>query len=439
MTLRAPRSLLWRLGALALAVTLVSLVLHVSVITVWMKPIGQGLLAQVASRTIVTHTMLQTTPAASREALAEKLSDPDFRVLKGAVDGDPLYSPPLLPPIGGILRARLGPGYQVLQEADVGLPFTFEPVQIRLAFNVDDEPWYAQVAARPPTLALLGTGVGWLVLAAAAVGASLFIGLRFIVEPIRQVAERIADQGATMRPLAEPARASIEVRSMVESFNRLAERVHLADRTKQHLLAGVSHDLRTPLARLRLRIETQCEPAVAEAADSELRAIERIVSQFLAYVHGDTGHMSAVGESLLATVDQVVASYAEQGVHITLTVAATDTKVPAVEAQRLLTNLIDNALAHGEQPIEIGWHLDAQGERELSVWDRGPGLTDTQFKLALEPFVRLSNDAGIGHCGLGLAIVARIAQQWQARLECRREKPSRFGIVVTWRDQNARA
>jgi two-component system, OmpR family, osmolarity sensor histidine kinase EnvZ len=435
--MRGPRSLLWRLGALALAVTFVSLVLHVAVITVWLQPLGERLITQLAARVRLTQSLLQITPAAQRERIGAELGDHEYAVSRGAVDGGAAFAPPA--PLGSALTERLGPGFKVLQEGPVTGPLPFKPVQLRLEFMVDNEPWHAQVRAQPPTWALLGTGVGWLTLAAAAVAASFLIGLRFIVDPIRQVAERIAKQGAAMQPLAEPAQASAEVRSLVESFNRLAERVHLADRTKQHLLAGVSHDLRTPLARLRLRIETQCEPVVTEAAESELRAIERIVSQFLAYVHGDTGHVSAAGESMLATIDQVVASYAEQGVHIALTVAAADTKVPAVEAQRLLTNLIDNALAHGEQPIEISWHINAQGERELSVWDHGPGLTDTQFKLALEPFVRLSNDAGIGHCGLGLAIVARIAQQWQARLECRREKPSRFGIVVTWRDRDATA
>jgi two-component system, OmpR family, osmolarity sensor histidine kinase EnvZ len=435
--MRGPRSLLWRLGALALAVTFVSLVLHVAVITVWLQPLGERLITQLAARVHLAQTLLRVTPLAERDQASADLNDEDFQVNRGAVDGATSSPPPA--PLGAVLIDRLGPGFMVLQDEPVAGPLTFKPVQLRLAFMVDSEPWHVLVRAQPPTWALLGTGIGWLMLAAAAVAASFLIGLRFIVDPIRQVAERIAKQGAAMQPLAEPARASIEVRSLVESFNRLAERVHLADRTKQHLLAGVSHDLRTPLARLRLRIETQCEPVVTEAAESELRAIERIVSQFLAYVHGDTGHVSAAGESMLATIDQVVASYAEQGVHIALTVATTDTKVPAVEAQRLLTNLIDNALAHGEQPIEIGWHINAQGERELSVWDHGPGLTDTQFKLALEPFVRLSNDAGIGHCGLGLAIVARIAQQWQARLECRREKPSHFGIVVTWRDRDATA
>jgi two-component system, OmpR family, osmolarity sensor histidine kinase EnvZ len=434
MTLGGPRSLLWRLGALALAVALVSLVLHVMVISIWLRPIGERMFMQLGARAQLTRTLLQSTPPAQRDALLEGFGDAEFKVLRGAVVGD--TASPLPMPIGALLVKRLGPHFQIVHEPIE--PLSFEPVHLRLAFSVDNEPWHIEVQAQPPTLALLGTGIGWLVLAAAAVAASFLVGLRFIVDPIRQVAERIADQRSAMQPLAAPTRASVEVRSLVESFNRLAERVHMADRTKQHLLAGVSHDLRTPLARLRLRIETQCEPAVADAAEAELRAVERIVSQFLAYVHGDAGHVVAADESMLATVDRVVASYAEQGVHVHLAIAAPDERLPAVEVQRLLTNLIDNALVHGRRPIAIGWRKAAAGERELSVWDHGPGLTDEEFTLAREPFVRLSNDAGIGHCGLGLAIVARIAQQWQARLECRREQ-SRFGIAITWRERNLTA
>jgi two-component system, OmpR family, osmolarity sensor histidine kinase EnvZ len=434
MTPRAPRSLLWRLGSFALAVALVSLLLHVAAITFWLRPIGERLIAHLAARVQLTQSLLQATDAAHRDRLIDALRDGDFQLGRGAWTGDAPPRPPV--PMGALLIDRLGPEFKVVQEGPAQGPLPLAPVQLRMDFMVDNEPWHVRLSAQPPTWALLGTGIGWLLLTAMGVAASLLIGLRFIVDPIRQVAQRIATQGATMQPLTAPSRASAEVRSLVESFNRLAERVQSADRTKQHLLAGVSHDLRTPLARLRLRIETQCEPAVAEAAEVELHAIERIVSQFLDYVHGDTPRKPAMGESLRATVEQVVASYAEQGVHIALKVTASDIQVPAVEAQRLLNNLIDNALAHGVQPIHIGWQEKAHGEHELSVWDHGAGLTDQQFKLALEPFVRLSNDAGIGHCGLGLAIVARIAQLWQARLECRREPPNRFGVVVTWRDHD---
>jgi two-component system, OmpR family, osmolarity sensor histidine kinase EnvZ len=433
--LRGPRSLLWRLGALALAVTLVSLLLHVTVITIWIRPVGDKLMGQLAARAHITRALLESTPQAQRDRLAPGVSDPEFLLSRGAAS--PPSREPLPIPLGPLLTQRLGPAFDAWVEADE--VWSFEPRRLWIGFEVDQQPWQIRVLAQPPIWAVLGTGIGWLVLAAVAVGASFLVGLRFIVGPIRQVAQRIAGQGATLAAVPVPAGSSSEVRSLVESFNRLVEKVRSADRTKQQLLAGVSHDLRTPLSRLRLRIETQCEPRVAADAEEELQAVEHIVAQFLAFVHGESGAGMGARQSVLLAVDQVVGSYARQGVNIAFVIAAPDASQGQLSVQRLLSNLIDNALTHGEQPIEIAWRAPAPDVRELSVWDRGIGLDPKQFEAALEPFVRLSKDAPIGHCGLGLAIVAQIAQQWQATLACRRDEDGRFGVVVTWRLVDGRA
>ncbi len=426
--MKAPRSLLWRLGALALAVTLVSLALHVAVIAFWIHPLADALLGQLTSRAHITRNVLLATPTAQRDALVLRMQDAGYQLARASRRGD--EAAPAPPPPIEALRRALGPGFGVRFEPT--RPWSLGPRRFWIDFDVEGEPWQIAVRAQPPLQAVLGTGIGWLVLAAAAVGASLLIGLRFIVRPIREVAQRIAGQRGAMQPVPEPGGASSEVRSLVESFNRLVERVRAADRTKQQLLAGVSHDLRTPLSRLRLRIETQCEPRVAEAAEPELRAVEHIVSQFMAFVHGDSGAGLGPPQSVLRTAEEVVASYAQQGVHVALEVAAPDTNLGALAVQRLLSNLIDNALAHGAQPVTISWRTSGAAEHELGVWDHGPGLSEAEFRAALEPFVRLSKDAPIGHCGLGLAIAAQIAQQCAASLESRRDTAGRFGIIVTW-------
>jgi two-component system, OmpR family, osmolarity sensor histidine kinase EnvZ len=427
------RSLLWQLGAFALAVTLLSLALHIAVISFWLRPLLDQMIQQVGSRTQMARTLVIATPPAQRDAVAAGLQSKDFQVLRGmpqATETDE-EQPALAPPVGRLLRETLGPGYTIAHSPPADR-FSFEPRFMRIGFVADGEPWHVELRANPPLQALIGTGGGWLALAALAVAASWLIGLRFIVKPIRRVADRIAVQGSSMQPLAVPLGASAEVYSLVESFNRLVDRVHAADRTKQHLLAGVSHDLRTPLARLRLRIETQCEPHVAAAAEPELRAVEHIVSQFLAFVHGDGRAVLGNDESLLDAAAEVVASYADQGHDVRLLVAARDRPLGAVAVRRVLTNLIDNAIAHGKAPIEVIWRDRPSGERELGVWDHGPGLSAAQFDEALQPFVRLASDAAIGHCGLGLAIVAQIAQQWGARLESRHDETGRFGIVLVW-------
>jgi two-component system osmolarity sensor histidine kinase EnvZ len=430
--LRRPRSLLWRLGALALAVTVVSLCLHVFVIAYWIRPLADTLVVQLTSRARMTRSLITATPAVQRDTVARGISDSEFELARGQLDMSGLAAPPEL---GPEILQRLGPGFRLVHEP--APPWSREAVRLWLAFEVEGEPWRIRLSAQPPVAAILGTGVGWLLLAAVAVGSSLLVGLRFIVGPIREVAHRIGGQGAALQPVPLPRGASIEVQLLVESFNRLVDKVQAAHRTQQQMLAGLSHDLRTPLARLRLRIETQCEPGLAAQAEAELQAVEHIIAQFLAFVHGDTGAHQGGAASALQTARQVMASYARQGVEIGWEAEAADARIGSLALQRVLTNLIDNAVAHGRPPIAMSWREPAPGFRELGVWDHGPGLSAAQFETAQAPFVRLSNDAPIGHCGLGLAIVAQIAQQWQASLACQQGADGRFGILVKWRVADA--
>jgi two-component system, OmpR family, osmolarity sensor histidine kinase EnvZ len=433
---KRPRSLLWQLGGLALAVSLLSLVLHVAVTSMWVSPVGDEIVNGLAARIKLTRQLLERASHAERDALAADLSDSRLSLLRGEPPPPLAPSGPLafLKPPGGFeltLAQRLGPDYQT--SLIRSLDMSSAQARLQVSFLVGGQPWHVVHRAKPPIEALLTAGLGWFALAAAAVGAFVLGGMRFVVGPIRHVAERITTQGPAFEPLDAPKGASAEVHALVDSLNRLAERVQSADRTKQQLLAGVSHDLRTPLARLRLRIETQCTPAVADAAEGDLRAVEHIVSQFLAFVQGDRDAGLGQPESVLAMARQVVDSYAEQGRQVTLAAHASDAQEPDLAVTRLLHNLIDNALAHGAEPIEVTWREPAPGERELAVWDQGPGLSQAQFEAAIQPFVRLSDNTQFGHCGLGLAIVAQIAKQWQATLACRHASDSRFGIVLTWR------
>lgn len=424
-----PRSLLWRLGFLALAVTLVSLLLHVLVISIWVQPLLEMSFGQLAARTQLARALVQATPAAERDKLAQQVSDPGFRLQRVDAQGPLPQTPP--PRLLERLAQHVAPGIEV-KVAPAALQ-SLDGRVLWLDFAVEEQAWRVETSVQPPFRALLGTGIGWALLAALAVAASLLVGLRFVVRPIRQVAERIASQESSLQPVAMPAGASAELQALVSTFNRLVERVRAADRIRQHLLAGLSHDLRTPLARLRLRIETQCTGDVADAAEPELKAVEHIVAQFLAFVQGNGEAGLGQHGSLLDTVRRVVAAYADQGVQVHCAIGAEDTAVQTLAAQRLLTNLIDNALAHGRQPVELGWSSRATGESELAVWDHGAGMSQAQFAAAREPFVRLGQAGGIGHCGLGLAIVDQIARQWGAQLHCHTDESGRFGILLVWR------
>lgn len=430
MNLHLPRRLSTRLVALVVAVGLLSLALHVWVLYSLMGNVARDFVGHLAARVLLQRALLERTPAAEREAVAQAISEPRFVLVPADAGGDAVIDPPW--PAQELLRdvhQRLGRDFELAFVEPRAGP---GKRRLRVGFFVQGRAWAALYEPAPPVLAFTGTLVGWPVLIALAVIGALVAGVRMIGRPLAQIGAAIASQDANLAPIAMPAHASLEVQTLVRSFNELAASVRAADETKQQLLAGVSHDLRTPLARLRLRIETQCEPAVAEAAEGELRAVEHIVSQFLAFVHGDSGAGLGADESVLTILDQVVASYAEQRVDVRVAIDAPDARRGELAVRRLLENLIDNAIAHGRPPIEITWRSQGAGRRELGVWDRGSGLSDQQFKAALQPFVRLSGDAAIGHCGLGLAIVALIAGQWGAQLACRRDGQGRFGVVVAW-------
>jgi two-component system, OmpR family, osmolarity sensor histidine kinase EnvZ len=268
----------------------------------------------------------------------------------------------------------------------------------------------------------------------ATVGA-LLVSVRLIARPISQLAEDMALQSSQhhgqLQPLPVRADASMELQKLVRAFNGLAEQVSTAAAARQQLLAGVSHDLRTPLARLRLRAETQCEPAVADALTADLHALGRIVDQFLAYVQGDTGITLGTPLPLDQTVRDAVLRYAEAGQAVSAHIEPVHAVVPDLAVQRLLTNLVDNALAYGEAPVEVALRATPDGA-ELRVTDHGKGISAGDFERAQQPFVRLTSARSeLGHCGLGLAIAAQMARQLGGRLRTLRDEEGRFVIALS--------
>jgi two-component system osmolarity sensor histidine kinase EnvZ len=260
------------------------------------------------------------------------------------------------------------------------------------------------------------------------------MSVRLIARPLGALADQLTAQQGRLQPLPVHSDSSDELQALVRAFNQLVQQVTAAAQARQQLLAGVSHDLRTPLARLRLRAETQCEPALADALTADLVALERIVNQFLAYVQGDNGAPLGQPAPLARSVAGVVQRYADEGLAVRLVhddVSPPAQQMPDLAVQRLLANLIDNALAYGAGPVDVALRANGLGA-ELCVSDGGPGMSDEEFERAQQPFVRLTRARSeLGHCGLGLAIVAQMARQLGGRLRVERGRDGRFGIVCT--------
>ena len=424
-------SLVRRITWLVAGVSVVTLVLHALLSLIVLSPLADELVVgPIAANFQMAEAALRHVPTEQRESVAAALSVEGVQLSRMA--------PPVLPGADGGFSPLPAPLLARLNHA-MGRPLTFATFtdslgrqRYSVALSVDQELWWATVpSARPPiTRALLPILISAAVVALTALVA-LHVGVRLITRPMSLLSQEMLSRRNQLRQIDEPERLSIELRDVLRSFNSLVHAVQLSAQSGRELLAGLSHDLRTPLSRLRLRAETECDEAVWERMKPDFSAVGRIIDQFLAYVQGQSGVTAGVLHPLGDLVEEVVAQYRAEGSDVTLVSChAPGATVPDLGMQRALTNLLDNALTHGRTPVEV--ELDVRADEAwLTVFDRGHGIAKADVTKAFQPFVRLAaNGVGRGNCGLGLAIVAQVTEQLGGRTVLRPFDGNRSGLAM---------
>jgi len=276
-----------------------------------------------------------------------------------------------------------------------------------------------------PLLLALAFGIG-----------GLGSGLHYLNQEVRRPLTRLSQAVARVSLRANGAEAlalegSPAVRQLTGRFNTMVERLERSGREQATMLAGIAHDLRSPLTRLRLRLDLAPAAGLA-AADCkrglrDLEALERITRQFLHYA-GQDGNEPPVPVALDGLVAEL-ASLADPA-PVELDLEPLQRVVRPTTVARAVANLIDNALAHGAPPLRLELAAEGPCGFVITVWDRGPGLADDAWARALEPFQRLDpSRTNQGHCGLGLAIAERIARDHGGALEARRGAAG-FGVAL---------
>ena len=326
----------------------------------------------------------------------------------------------------GELSARLGPGTQLEIRSSSAGPV----VWVHLPAS---SGWVTRQIDLPrPELRgrLLGVTLG--LLAAVLVGAALLA--RQLTGPLRRLAG-IADRfGAGEPPTHEPVGGPVEIRNVQRAFVRLWDSLQSAEQEREALLAGVSHDLRTPVSRMRFALGLHGEGAPAqlvEELEHDLDELEQIAAQFVAYARSNYEEQSeqiALDTLVSAAVD--AASGTRNG---TASIdwhgaAARPVTLESANVRRLVTNLIDNALRHGKPPVRVRTEQTAH-DVTIVVRDGGSGINAADQRAALEPFVRLGAQDAPGS-GLGLAIVERIARRHGGAVSMRQTRDG-FEVRVT--------
>jgi two-component system, OmpR family, osmolarity sensor histidine kinase EnvZ len=321
------------------------------------------------------------------------------------------------------------------------LPFATSTGEQRFGvdLHVGADTWWASVQApRPPFAGGLFPALLSVCLIVLGGCAALVVGMRWITRPMRVLSQQMLSRRTQLREIDEPQRLSHELRGVVRSFNEMVRAVELTAKKSRELLAGMCHDLRTPLARLRLRAETDCSPAVWERMEQDFSSVERIISQFLAYVQGQSKASSQETLALGDVVADMAEVYRLEGADVRLvSCQAPGVMVPDLSMQRALTNLIDNALRHGQAPVELEVEL-LEGNVWLWVFDHGKGISKSDLSKAFQPFVRFASAAVDSHsCGLGLAIVDQIAHQFGGKTVVRAFDGTRSGVAMCWPHRQA--
>ena len=277
---------------------------------------------------------------------------------------------------------------------------------------------------RAPDPLLLG-----LALLAGSISGSLLYLWWEVQRPLQQLEQALAQVGNTAQALPSPlpAAGSGAVRRLTARFKAMVQRLEANERDRTTMLAGIAHDLKSPLTRLRLRLAGHGEQQRAEA---DLDALERITGQFLLFAGGGDAEAA-----VQLPLDQWLAelSAAIEPDQLQLDLEPLEACVQPTALGRAVGNLIDNAFSHGQPPLRLVLRREGPDGFRIEVWDQGPGIRAGVWPQALQPFQRLDRArGGSGHCGLGLAIAARVAASHGGQLECRRSAEG-FAVVLRGR------
>jgi signal transduction histidine kinase len=197
------------------------------------------------------------------------------------------------------------------------------------------------------------------------------------------------------------------------AFNRMRDRIQAHLQERMQILAAVSHDLQTPITRLRLRADLLDDTALRDKLHADLTEMQGLVEEGIAYARSAHAAREAVRRvDLRALLDSIALDYADAGRPVqllTAPAASCDTRPQAL--RRLVCNLVDNALKFAGT-ADIALAADAEGSWLVQVLDRGPGIPEAALAEVLQPFVRLddSRNRNTGGTGLGLAIASELAQ-----------------------------
>jgi signal transduction histidine kinase len=361
--------------------------------------------------------IIDRLPAEERSSWLAKLDRRNYHYgLELISDSAPIDPRGAVPPIVGAIIAALGPGYASTASAKI---LAAHHVLLQLHLH-DGAPLSVDFSYSPVPLP------AWLLplLAAqfAALGVLCWFAVRQATRPLAQLA-RAADalgQDGHGEALAEDG--PLEVARAALAFNSMQRRISHYLSERMQLLAAISHDLQTPITRMRLRADLMDDAPLREKFLGDLDAMQLLVQEGIAYARDGQGVTeSPCLTDMNALLDSVVCDYSDAGKAVRLSGHCERPLLTRPRTlRRIISNLLDNALKFGLDP-ELLFLSESEEYVAIVVRDAGPGIPEDQMNDVLRPFYRIesSRNRETGGTGLGLAIAKQLTQQLHGILSMR--------------------
>ena len=237
--------------------------------------------------------------------------------------------------------------------------------------------------------------------------------VRTLAAPLRRLAMVAGEIGHGGPVHVADRQGPREVRQVARALNAMQARITALVSDRTEALAAVSHDLRTPIARLRLRIETLGGGDTVRAMDADLVEMEQMIAAVLAYLHGERDPEERRPIDLVSLLETLVDDATDAGATASYTgPARCRISARPLEIKRALGNLVENAIKYGglaRVSLSDAPDLPRGPAVLIRVDDAGPGIPPEELERVFEPFRRIdtSRNSGLGGIGLGLAIVRR--------------------------------
>src|SRR5690554_5262004 len=395
--------------------------------------------AQMAQRVVtavsITRSALVYAPPSVRPALLLDLATKESLRVQPREESDvldPLPNSNYWNHVATEIKDRLGPDTHVMWTVN-------QAPGIWVSFEINNDQYWLVFDREQLGLTAGVEWFGWgaTALLLALVGAA--ISVRFVNRPLAQLA-KVAQQlarGETPSPL--PEKGPAEIRDMNMAFNRMARDIRQTEADREIMLAGISHDLRTPLARMRLEIEmSNVSDETRQAIDDDLGQIDHSIGQLMEYAR-PAGAVPEQGIDVSAALREL---YERERSHTESLGGKLEAQIEpnlyarinAHDLKRIVGNLIENARRYGRNPDDDRAHIELSAVQRgnivsIEVRDHGRGIASNDIQRLLRPFSRgESARTGVSGAGLGLAIVERLLGQVGGQLELISQPPG--GLIA---------